>query len=1220
MSNHIAGFRKVPRLFSLVTSMLVLLIALGNAFGTVFSPLVLQADIPIASPPAFLQTGTAGNSTIFANNTSAKVSTVAPRNWLNGWEKRVKITINKNNITSALSSFPVLVHLSSSSGIYDDDVRFVFNELLNDANRKKIAITTGDGTTQCYIEIEKWDTASKQAWLWTRVPSLSNTEDTILYLYYDRNQADNTNYAGDTGSTAARNVWDSSFKGVWHLRETSGGTGAIKDSTSNDNAGTDYGSPTFNAAGSINSAISFDGVDDFINMSNTASLQFISSLTIEAWVNLNSFGAGSDVDVILRKGEGNPNDYQLAIHDQRLELMIEENDGAGLDSSTTLSATTWYYVAGTWNGSIRKVYLNGSESASGSKTGSIIPDTRAIYIGGRSGTDLSNGILDEIRASNTTRSAAWVKASYETERDNLLDFGSEELCSYYPANYSVVAGNWVSGTIPTSVQTVDSNYFVVGSAGSATSTTAYNPSGYNLLGSTTLVSGTMSDLVSNNGAYMTFRSYANASVNLQYYNSSDGQSATTSTTYTDKVILTFTPSLSGSYLIIASAGLSGSSTAYDIRIRMTIDGTTYANPTWQPDEANMWESFFTSKMINFTSSSHTIRVQYSSENSGQTVTIRRARIMALKLLNFESNEVDSEQAVTSGTYVDIVTKTFTPSTAGVYLIVATAEVEAASTTNSISTRLQIDGVAKDEMITEGETTTDYEVFAAHNVTTLSAASHTITIQANRETSGTMYIRWARITAVRLSDYYDYQTAGSEGASSTTSTTWVDKTTLTFTPSATGNYLIMATAKINLAVATNGYQPAINFTLDGTEYGFWQAGLSDATDYLTFAVMMNASLSATSHTIKIAYRTTSTSYAAYIKDARIVAVRQAKQYISEVEFTGASNTYSWTQLVASLDSSWSVGYVSVYIQVYDYQNSQYPSSGQAYDAYTSSGNPNTDETRTLTITSNPAYFRNSTGNWKIKIKGAKFTSAQFDFKADWIEFKPTYYSEYTVSTEFLFSSMTKNTPTQLNFTVVSQYNAASVSVTIQVWNYSSSPQAYVTSGEGYLTYTSSGSNETKLLSINTNPQFYTSNGNAKIKITGVKTTSSQFQQETNQVKLLYKYSSAPTYDYVLRIVNQVTDAWKIRLKAYTQNNIGRLINCTINFHNSTDGNSQQIIITNGIYTQQTGAWYDLKSLATVYVSMNLQASDSQVSDIFVYLEILTPNRTTYAQYVLTFEIT
>jgi hypothetical protein len=101
-------------------------------------------------------------------------------------------------------------------------------------------------------------------------------------------------------------------------------------------------------------------------------------------------------------------------------------------------------------------------------------------------------------------------------------------------------------------------------------------------------------------------------------------------------------------------------------------------------------------------------------------------------------------------------------------------------------------------------------------------------------------------------------------------------------------------------------------------------------------------------------------------------------------------------------------------------------------------------------------------------------------------------------------MNTQTPTQLNFTVVSEYDTVNVNITIQAWNYSSS--TYVTSGEGYLTYISSGSNETKLLSININPQFYTSNGNAKIRITGTKSTTSQFSQKINQIKLYYKIAN------------------------------------------------------------------------------------------------------------------
>ena len=84
-----------------------------------------------------------------------------------------------------LSGFPVLVYLSVSSGIGSTDVSAVFDELTSDANRKKIAITTSDGTTQCYVEIERWDDANEKAWLWVKVPSVASGAETDLYLYYD---------------------------------------------------------------------------------------------------------------------------------------------------------------------------------------------------------------------------------------------------------------------------------------------------------------------------------------------------------------------------------------------------------------------------------------------------------------------------------------------------------------------------------------------------------------------------------------------------------------------------------------------------------------------------------------------------------------------------------------------------------------------------------------------------------------------------------------------------------------------------------------------------------------------------------------------------------------------------------------------------------------------------------------------------------------------------
>ena len=359
---------------------------------------------------------------------SQSVTQTIVRKWLSDWEKRIKITIDHNDVYSDLTNFPVLIHLSNSSGRNNDDVTFVFDELVSDGNRKKIAVTTSDKTTQCYVEIEKWDTSNQQAWLWVKVPNVSSTADTDLYLYYDQNQADNTNYVGDTGSIPAQNVWDSSFKAIYHLQGDPATPTSNQDSTSNQNNPTFNGSMTLEdqVAGEIDGSVDFDGIDDFANVSNHESLQFTNSLTIEAWINFNSFGSGSNVSIILRKGEENPNDYQLAVNDQKLALTIEENDGGGLNSSASLSTMTWYYVAGTWDGTTRKVYIDGLENGSDSKSVSIAPDNRTIYVGGRLGAGLSNGIIDEVRASATSRNESWIKASYESGRDNLLDFGSEE--------------------------------------------------------------------------------------------------------------------------------------------------------------------------------------------------------------------------------------------------------------------------------------------------------------------------------------------------------------------------------------------------------------------------------------------------------------------------------------------------------------------------------------------------------------------------------------------------------------------------------------------------------------------------------------------------------------------------------------------------------------------------------------------------------------------------
>jgi hypothetical protein len=121
-------------------------------------------------------------------------------------------------------------------------------------------------------------------------------------------------------------------------------------------------------------------------------------------------------------------------------------------------------------------------------------------------------------------------------------------------------------------------------------------------------------------------------------------------------------------------------------------------------------------------------------------------------------------------------------------------------------------------------------------------------------------------------------------------------------------------------------------------------------------------------------------------------------------------------------------------------------------------------------------------------------------------------------------------------------------------------------------------------------------------------------------LLHVWTDDATFNYVLRINNTETGSWQIRLKKYSDSNINRLQNCTIYFHNSSDGTSRQIYIEDGSYTNQTGPWYDLGDFETIYIAMTVEATSTGTSYVRTYLEILIPDKTTYAQYILTFEFT
>ncbi len=200
------------------------------------------------------------------------------------------------------------------------------------------------------------------------------------------------------GTMDIRNAYvnDTNAVALWHF---DGGTGNSAADSAGGNTGTISGA-SWNSSGRFSTALTFDGINDFINVSDSSSLNLTTAYAIEAWININSLLSSS----ILDKDNG----YAITLSSSGI-LSVWHN-GTIINSTSALSVNAWYHIAATYNGNAIKLYINGAENASSTGTISGLSQTaRNLYIGANNSANtvaantFFNGTIDEVRISNVTR-------------------------------------------------------------------------------------------------------------------------------------------------------------------------------------------------------------------------------------------------------------------------------------------------------------------------------------------------------------------------------------------------------------------------------------------------------------------------------------------------------------------------------------------------------------------------------------------------------------------------------------------------------------------------------------------------------------------------------------------------------------------------------------------------------------------------------------------------
>jgi len=174
-------------------------------------------------------------------------------------------------------------------------------------------------------------------------------------------------------------------------------------------------------------ALKFDGTTGFIEIPHADSLNIESAFTVENW------GYPIDIvreQVVAEKGfwAGSWLSHIKTVRGYVFAIAASGWSPIWLATSadSAFEAEKWYHMAMTWDGTSRKLYINGQLDGEDGPGGADLPEnTQSLYIAGGRGNYYYDGIFDEIRIWNRALSGEELEAS--------MDMGAEQVKTVEPS-------------------------------------------------------------------------------------------------------------------------------------------------------------------------------------------------------------------------------------------------------------------------------------------------------------------------------------------------------------------------------------------------------------------------------------------------------------------------------------------------------------------------------------------------------------------------------------------------------------------------------------------------------------------------------------------------------------------------------------------------------------------------------------------------------------------
>ena len=190
----------------------------------------------------------------------------------------------------------------------------------------------------------------------------------------------------------------------------------VRDKSRHGNHGTCYGAKIIQMNEQI-PVMNFDG-NGYVDCGNDESLNIISAITIEAWVNTNSFGGRKIITRVKGSGWGDIV-YQIHIGDGKIQWRVYNGSSGGINTvvSGSIETNKWYHVVATLDNQYVRLYVNNVKYETSNTIGTLMSNPSIhTRIGTWITSNYFHGLIDELRVYNRALSLEEIRGNMFTSK------------------------------------------------------------------------------------------------------------------------------------------------------------------------------------------------------------------------------------------------------------------------------------------------------------------------------------------------------------------------------------------------------------------------------------------------------------------------------------------------------------------------------------------------------------------------------------------------------------------------------------------------------------------------------------------------------------------------------------------------------------------------------------------------------------------------------------